>query len=117
MPNAELAGVRAKIEWAKHHFEQVNAAIRSFLRPDELKHGPGKYRWQPEQRILTAYSDRPTPFDPALPLMVGDCIHNLRSALDLLVLQLAAINGKRAKAEKKTVSLPLESSVTVTGQS
>ncbi len=34
MPNAELAGVRAKIEWAKHHFEQVNAAIRSFLRPD-----------------------------------------------------------------------------------
>ena len=36
---------------------------------------------------------KPRPNDPAWPLLVGDTIHNLRSALDHIVCQLAILNG------------------------
>ncbi|HEY8224238.1 MAG TPA: hypothetical protein VIG25_03095 [Pyrinomonadaceae bacterium] len=55
-----------------------------------------------EKQHLIITSPKATPVDPALPLVVGDCIHNLRSAMDHLVLQLAILNNTFAGAEKRT---------------
>jgi hypothetical protein len=42
------------------------------------------------------------PIEPTLPLMLGDCIHNLRSALDHLVYQLAIQQGASGKFADRT---------------
>lgn len=42
------------------------------------------------------------PLDPVLPLIIGDCIHNLRSALDHLVFQLALLNKAGTESASKT---------------
>jgi hypothetical protein len=52
--------------------------------------------------LLTFTHPQPPVIDPNLPLIVGDCIHNLRSALDHLVFQLAILKGTGTEAAAKT---------------
>src|SRR5665213_1563927 len=44
----------------------------------------------------------PEPLNPMLPLAIGDYIHNLRSALDHMVFQLALLNGSGEDSARKT---------------
>jgi len=82
--------IRAKIERAKQHLQDLEAARNKFLNGNP-------YRIEPENDRLTGYNVYRI-FDVQAPpaeigLFTGDIIHNLRSALDHLAYQLVYANG------------------------
>ena len=102
MPDSPLEGVRAKLHRAQTHFENISTEIKSLL-------GPGGYSEEVvghhfENRELVIRAKAPKTVDSGLSLVLGDCVHNLRSALDHLVLQLAVINnrGKKRSARQRS---------------
>src|SRR5260370_40854892 len=58
--------------------------------------------FRPDGGEVIVKARTPKPVDPELSVLIGDCVHNLRSALDYLVLQLAGLEGKSEDAETKT---------------
>ncbi len=102
MESPHLKSVREKIARAQSHFDAINSALRLTLssKPEaesvtidvkgEGQHAISKFR-------------KVEPIDPSLPMMIGDCIHNLRSALDHVAFQLAVVNGKSSGAAEKTM--------------
>jgi hypothetical protein len=103
---ASLAGVRSKIDRANKHFDEVNAAVEIALGAEDKANLTPPYEYEPVRQQLIVACPKPRPVDPALPLAIGDCIHNLRSALDHLIFQLAVLNSKAVEAEK-TISFPV----------
>lgn len=103
---ANLAGARNKIDRANKHFEEVNAAVEFALGAEDKANLTPPYEYEPNRMELVVSTPKPRPVDPALPLAIGDCVHNLRSALDHLIFQLAVLNGKAVEAEKK-ISFPV----------
>jgi hypothetical protein len=102
MPHASaLDGVRAKIARAEQHLKNVHLSIHSILATKE-KEPTASHYYDPERQELIVRMEKTTPLDPTLPLVVGDCIHNARSALDHLVFQLAILNGAAGSAARKT---------------
>jgi hypothetical protein len=95
MKNPSLDGARAKIERAIHHFKQLDAAIEQLFINERngSAAAPPAYEYKPDRQELIVSRPHSTPLDPLLPLLVGDCIHNARSALDHLVFQLAVLNN------------------------
>jgi hypothetical protein len=97
---ASLDGPRLKVGRAKKHIANVEREVTCFLNdnpyviveePDPEfggKHGGKQWR----VRVKASTPDQ-------LPVMVGDAIHNLRSALDLLIRQLVEANGKDPQRE------------------
>jgi hypothetical protein len=85
-----LDGVRIKVDRAKVHDRTVNGEIQQW---DEA----GVYTWAAEVRddghrhIWRAVN--PPANNPQWSAMVGDCVHNLRSALDHLAWQLVRLSG------------------------
>jgi hypothetical protein len=85
-----LQGPREKVARAKEHVNDLNTKIAEFLASNpyavvrEVETETGDHVWrikvreQPPQRLAT---------------IAGDAVHNLRSALDLLVGQLVEANG------------------------
>jgi hypothetical protein len=73
-----------KVERAEHHLEELNTALNSYQKGDlfELKEErrPGEWIW-------TLSRNSPPPIE--LSLIVGDVVHNLRSALDCRVVAIA----------------------------
>jgi len=98
----KLSGVRGKISRAKHHFADINAALKVLLSGEPNVHTPAVVKFDRERKHLIVNHAECSPIDPTLPLMIGDCIHNLRSALDHLVYRLALENGAALTAAKKT---------------
>lgn len=101
-----LAGIRAKIDRAQHHFIDLHERIKVALESPDGKNTPPPYKTEVEgqfRQFLIIKRAKGEPLDPILPLIVGDCIHNLRSALDHLVYQLAILNGCGAKAARNTI--------------
>jgi hypothetical protein len=88
---ASLDGVRDKIRRAKTHRDKLQEIINSISKryPYPFKgevRNKGRdhlYRWQ-----------NPPVLNPDAELILGDCIHNLRSALDHLAYQLIMLNKK-----------------------
>jgi hypothetical protein len=103
---ASLAGARNKIDRAKKHFDEIDAAVELALGAEDKANLTPPYEYHPDRQELIISSPKPKPVDPSLPLAIGDCIHNLRSALDHLAFQLAVLNGKGAEAESK-ISFPI----------
>lgn len=85
-----LDGSRAKIARAGDHLESLDAALGRFVKD-------GGYRFVSEQDpnteeyVARVYSNLQPPVPPPMSLgvMVGDFLHNLRSALDHVIWQLA----------------------------
>lgn len=100
-PCSALEGVRAKIGRAQEHLRNVNSSIHSVLAIKEKYPIPSS-SYDPDSQELVIRMQNTTPLDPALPLVVGDCVHNARSALDHLVFQLAILNGAPSSAASKT---------------
>lgn len=84
---AALDSVMVKVERAKAHLEALQRAVWAPF-PD------GKYVITPEiydQGLKHVYkADHPPPVDPAWSAIAGDCVHNLRVALDHLAYGLSA---------------------------
>jgi hypothetical protein len=101
MDNPALVSVRAKIDRAQSHFHAVKAALKVVL-GTKPKTQHVAFQIHLERQELISTIPKAPPVDPALALMIGDCIHNLRSALDHLVYQLALQNGTGSEAAEKT---------------
>jgi len=96
-----LQSVRAKIDRAKRHFDAISSALRVVLGTEpEAEHVLLNKDYERQQLVVVI--PRVAPIDPTLPLMVGDCVHNLRSALDHLVYRLAIKNGASPECAEKT---------------
>jgi hypothetical protein len=89
---ATLIGVRQKIDRAKHHFFELSTAISQWGTSKE-EDGPFFVNHHPDRKNMVIRLGEVRANDPAWPLIVGDIVHNLRSALDHLVCQLAILNG------------------------
>jgi hypothetical protein len=84
-------GARSKVKWADKHIEHFNGVLNAFLKTnfyvfDIEYYGPGDHGV-----ILKLTRDAPC----ELPLILGDAIHNLRSALDLAYVELITRVGSK----------------------
>lgn len=97
-----LEGPSLKIERAKKHLGDLESAIERFFKTNPYKvlikdNSESGYR---EHKVVRA-DDLPT----ELAIISGDCIHNLRSALDHLIWQLVLANG--GKPEDLRTAFPV----------
>src|ERR1700751_5324457 len=93
MASANLLGVRLKIERAKRHFDELNTAIQSWGTAEAEEHSY-ILNHDPDRKCMNLALRRVKPNNPDWAFIAGDIVHNLRSALDHLVCQLALLNGK-----------------------
>lgn len=96
-----LDGAWSKLDRARHHFDTLHSRIACLFAPEEHD-ATGSHEYNPERQELIVKLPKATPVDPTFPLIVGDCIHNTRSALDHLVFQLAILNRASGAAAEKT---------------
>jgi hypothetical protein len=89
----DLNGVRLKIDRANYHFKQLGAALQAWGTAGG-EDRPLVINSKVEGKHLNISQSAVRPDDPKWGLIVGDIVHNLRSALDHLVCQLALLNGK-----------------------
>jgi hypothetical protein len=97
-----LAGPRAKIGRGKDHLMQLHAAMDSWELAESKDHSVA-VEFHYERQSLDIRTNKPKPIDPSWPLIIGDVVHNLRSALDHLACQLAILNGNPLTCCEKTV--------------
>ncbi|HXC47592.1 MAG TPA: hypothetical protein VNU20_04825 [Candidatus Sulfotelmatobacter sp.] len=101
MTTPRLIGVRQKINRAKYHLNQLKAALEAWNGTEEegnplvIYKNPGRTWWDLSVKEVT-------PNNPNWALIVGDIIHNLRSALDHLVYQLAILHGQSTNFARET---------------
>jgi len=88
MPTSEelRAGPYFKLERAKHHINDLNGKIDAYLadRPIKLII---QFKRKIGRVVLRTKTEKPIP--PELSLIIGDAVHNLRSALDLTLFGMA----------------------------
>jgi hypothetical protein len=97
----KLVGVRAKINRAKHHLFQLHQTIEAWEAAEEEDHSP-TFHYDEDQERLEIILHKVRADDINWPLIVGDAVHNLRSALDHLVFQLALLNGRSIEECNRT---------------
>ena len=80
-----LESAQAKISRAKEHLALISAEVREYLaaKPYEIA-----MKRDPDSRRMIYFMSTVRPTPPRIPAVVGDVIHNLRSALDHLAYQL-----------------------------
>ena len=96
-----LASVRAKIARAQFHLNAIDAALKFTLSTKPQAEGISLDVDREGQQLICKFR-KVDPIDPTLPLMIGDCVHNLRTALDHLVHLLAIKNGVPSQSAEKT---------------
>jgi hypothetical protein len=85
-----LFGVLEKRDWAHHHFNLIETSINGYINSNPC---PIITDGDPEKGIYTARLHYPQAFDVrTIGLMIGDCVHSMRCALDYLVWELAGFD-------------------------
>jgi hypothetical protein len=90
MVTSPLKGVRVKIDRAKKHLSELDRSIRAFEALHPYSVMPDK-KSEPSYVIDRFWLNVDIPDEWAA--VLGDCVHNLRSALDLLAVALVEANG------------------------
>jgi hypothetical protein len=94
---ASIQAVNSKFDWARHHFQLYHAEMTQYMQINPCK-------FVPKPNVTTDQDGRSwvmgtfecaIPIPEQLPLIVGDCLGNLRSTLDYLVWELVLANGKK----------------------
>src|SRR3954466_4643504 len=98
----KLQGVELKVQRAKKHITDLEAAIVAFKKssPDRIC---GKY--DPETRRQIYYVASIGEIPPQLSLIAGDALNCLRSALDQLVYQIWLTCGSSGR--ERSVAFPI----------
>jgi len=99
-----LTGFALKLNRAETHLKAIREAVQRYGGADfcELVTKPD-YKRRPTARFHNV-----APLDPEIPLLIGDCVHNLRSALDHLAFQLAiGHSGSLTEQQARNVSFPI----------
>jgi hypothetical protein len=93
-----------KLRWAKHHFEILRPQIESFEQRDSHTFS---YEVDPQEGQYTFYVHGLEPVDPDWGLIIGDCLHNARTALDYLMVRLEAWVTGTDPADLHTIGFPI----------
>jgi hypothetical protein len=92
---SDLARIKLKVERAKHHARELECAIQTFRDSD-----PYGFRIEDDlqtgDKVHRIHIRRETP--DCFALLIGDAVHNLRTALDHLAWQLVVANGQTPKS-------------------
>lgn len=87
VPTAKNIGdAYRKLEWSQHHINDLNGKITDFLAQKPFKL---IIRHQPKASKMTFRVKTEKSIPPEFSLIIGDAVHNLRAALDLLLYALA----------------------------
>ncbi len=106
MTQASLEGVELKLKRAKEHFDALAEAITAFVR------NPDTYTMflevNAQRRPVLRIEDIEEP-RPEWAVLIGDCVHNLHSALDHLAFQLLVGNTSEPvpRALAKSSAFPI----------
>jgi hypothetical protein len=98
MSNPDLVSVRHKIDWAKDHLAQFDKSFATFKTTSAFTCRHTAIEPQPDGALFK-FEFTCNDSLPEWSLHVGDCIHNLRSALDHLICQLATRAGNPTACE------------------
>jgi hypothetical protein len=98
-----LDGVWAKLDRARLHLDDLHTCMARLFTPKQDGAATAAHEYNSDRQELIVRLPKATPTDPSFPLLVGDCIHNARSALDHLVFQLAILNRAPSAAANKTM--------------
>jgi hypothetical protein len=82
--------VRVKVARAKKHFADLNAEIIAYRGREPYAH---VIEVDPQTKSKIKRFRLREPFPPVMGAIIGDCVHNLRSSLDLLANALVLHNG------------------------
>lgn len=82
-------GPRLKIKRADHHIEKLNNVVRDYIQSDFYSLGIEK---NPDGGNVFRFKQIKA-LPEEIPLLIGDAIHNLRSALDLLACEIVTTAG------------------------
>jgi hypothetical protein len=85
-----IDGVRLKIERAKKHISDLDVSIRAFCDSEPYSLGIKEH---PEIAQVALHVRNIEPIPDEIALVIGDAVHNLRSALDHLSWQLVEAGG------------------------
>jgi len=101
-----LAGPLAKVERAKHHIDDLNGRVEAYTSQRPLR----VYRSTDGKINKVSYVVKnKIPVPAALALVIGDAVHNLRSALDLLAFALVG-DKCRTPGQQRQVMFPFGAS-------
>lgn len=93
-PESILRAPHLKVERAEYHINDLNRRIQAYFAQKPLRL---MTLGEPKADKETHFIKEMIPIPPALGLIVGDAVHNLRSALDLLMFDM--IGGIAARPE------------------
>ena len=93
---ASLDGPIAKLDRAKTHFQALNKSIGAFKRSKTQDFIVTHFDPDTGEKALSLKILK-EPKNPEWGLILGDMVHNLRSALDHLVWQLVLLNGEKPR--------------------
>jgi hypothetical protein len=97
-----LSHIHSKLGRAKAHIHEIHSLCQSFLQSDFYALSPDMDR---QHRFVLRFGEV-KPFPDAIPILIGECVHHLRSSLDHLMWILA----KPLKGKETDVQFPLVSS-------
>lgn len=93
---------RRKLEWARHHYDALDADLERFRKGEPYKLG---VQFDAEHRGYVArlrdVKDPPADWN----LQIGDIVHSARSALDAITYSLACKNLRRAPTTAEVINI------------
>lgn len=99
-----LSGVRAKIERANQHVNDLQAAVNTFA---ERKSNRVIIEVDKEARKTIFKAQITEDIPPEVSAIIGDCVHNLRTALDYIICNAVVTNKRQIR---KAHGFPIASS-------
>lgn len=102
---ADITGVRLKLSRGLEHLMALDDAIATYLDGDPVKIIREIDSRHPGRVVLSLALKIEPP--KTLSAVIGDCVHNLRTALDHLAWQLVVANGGVPREGEAELSFPL----------
>lgn len=102
----DLADAREKLRWAEHHMEILRANIEAFEQRDshsitvDIDSDAGEYVFRVQNLEVR---------DPEWRIIIGDCVHNARTALDYVAVRLWAHVTGRDPSDIEDIQFPIVS--------
>lgn len=101
-----FVNAKLKIAWAKHHIMDLDGKVDAYSAQHPLRIFRS-FDGKTSQVTYTVKTEIPMPDE--IPLIIGDAIHNLRSALDLLVYELVGDKCETAR-QRGQIQFPFSKS-------
>jgi hypothetical protein len=92
-----IEAINSKFNWARHHLEFFEGQLAEYMKIDPCKfmREPNISADEKGRQWVYGTFEIAEPIPENLPLIIGDCLGNLRSCLDYLVWELVEANGKK----------------------